>query len=59
MARDMIAVAKRLKDATPEDIQMFAKHDWDMIRDLAIVALAYMPNPCVRLNVGEDPGETP
>lgn len=43
--RDIKEAAARLKDASPEEIQTIAKHDWDMIREVAAVAFAYAPQP--------------
>lgn len=43
MSRDILEAAKRLKDANPEEIQLIAKHDWDMIREVAAYAFAYAP----------------
>ena len=40
MSRNIHEAAARLKDATPEEIQLIAKHDWDMIRDVAAFAIA-------------------
>lgn len=45
MSRDIIAAAKRLKDAGVGEILMIAQHDWDMIREVAAVAFAYAPRP--------------
>ncbi len=49
MSRDILEAAKRLKDATPEEIQLIAKHDWDMIREVAATCAAYMPKPKVEV----------
>jgi hypothetical protein len=40
--RNLLEAAKRLKDADPEELQLIAKHDWDMIRDVAVVAFAHL-----------------
>ena len=45
MGRDVLEAAKRLKDASPEELQLIAKHDWDMIREVAAIAFAYFPKP--------------
>lgn len=41
--RDIHEAARTLKDSAPEELQMYAKHDWDMIREVAAVAFAYGP----------------
>lgn len=35
MSRNLREAAQRLKDPTPEEIQLIAARDWDMIRDVA------------------------
>ena len=45
MSRNIHEAAARLKDATPEEIQLIAKHDWDMIRDVAAFAIALGSQP--------------
>jgi hypothetical protein len=39
--RDIKEAAERLKNATPEELQTIAKHDWDMIREVAATCLAH------------------
>lgn len=41
--RNIIEAAQRLKDASPDEIQTIARHDWDMIREVAAAAFAYTP----------------
>ena len=41
MSRDIAAAAERLANATPEELQTIARHDWDMIREVAAMCLAH------------------
>lgn len=38
--RNIAEAAKRLQDASAEDIQLIAAHDWDMIREVAAAHVA-------------------
>lgn len=48
MSRDILEAAKRLRDASPEELRLIAKHDWDMIREVAGIAFAYFPKATQR-----------